>query len=239
MKADTKARALFALYGLPLAEFTHARQAAAQQLAKRGDKAASSIVAKARKPNVVAWVVNRLWRTSRGDIRELARAAKVVGKRADAEAMTAMRDALTALGEKAAAELTSDKHPVKDKTLQRVKATLQSIAVTGTFAPDAEGCLLSDRDPPGFDAMAGFVASRPSAHRANVAKRTAQADERRNRERAERERAAQREEAARALREASARLEEIDARIAALEKQRADAAREAKRASKLSRSLRG
>jgi hypothetical protein len=37
--------------------------------------------------------------------------------------------------------------------LRRVTTTLSALAASGGFAPDAEGALLEDRDPPGFEVL--------------------------------------------------------------------------------------
>ena len=51
-----------ALYGLPLEEFTKARDALARARAKEGDKEGAAPIKALRKPSVVAWGLNQLAR---------------------------------------------------------------------------------------------------------------------------------------------------------------------------------
>ena len=74
--ADDPAQAeLDSIYGLPLNEFTAARNAAAKELAAEGDPEAAERVRSARKPTVAAWALNQL---KRGEARRLNAFAKAV-----------------------------------------------------------------------------------------------------------------------------------------------------------------
>ena len=66
------------LYGLPLDEFTTARDERARELRRDGQKEKAAEVAALRKPVVAAWVVNMLARDERADVRELVRAAEAI-----------------------------------------------------------------------------------------------------------------------------------------------------------------
>jgi hypothetical protein len=55
----------------------------------------------------------------------------------------------------AAEILRADGHAAAEGTLTRTSTTLQALAAAGSFAPDPPGRLLADRDPPGFESMAG------------------------------------------------------------------------------------
>lgn len=229
------------LYGAPLEEFVALRTRLARELKRSGQDAAGKLVAKAPKPSVAAWAINRLWRTSRRDFERLVEDARRVREGADATAVATHRAHLHDLTDAGARILAAGGHTATDKTLQRIKMTLQALAATGSFAPDQEGCLIGDRDPPGFDAMVGFVAKERPQH--FVAKErpqhfgTAHAEAKRERARdasdalreAHRAEAMKKEAAERARREAARKAHEEkieEARHAlARAKERADAAR--------------
>src|SRR5690242_13567634 len=59
------------LYGLPLEEFIAARDAAARELRRSGDREAAAELAKLAKPTPAAWAANQLARTGPGGIRAL------------------------------------------------------------------------------------------------------------------------------------------------------------------------
>ena len=63
------------LYGLPLAEFTGARNAATRELRKAGRREAAEQVKALRKPSAAAAAVNRLVREHRGEVEQFLRAA--------------------------------------------------------------------------------------------------------------------------------------------------------------------
>ncbi len=63
------------LYGLPLAEFTQARNAAASGLRKAGQRDAAARVKALRRPTVAAGAVNRLVREHRAEVEQFLRAA--------------------------------------------------------------------------------------------------------------------------------------------------------------------
>jgi len=63
------------LYGLPLAEFTQARNAAASDLRKAGERETAARVKALRRPTVAAGAVNRLVREHRDDVEQFLRAA--------------------------------------------------------------------------------------------------------------------------------------------------------------------
>jgi hypothetical protein len=63
-----------ALYGLPLEEFTRARDALARARAKAGDREAAAGIKALRKPSVVAWALNQLARRHPDDVARLLEA---------------------------------------------------------------------------------------------------------------------------------------------------------------------
>jgi hypothetical protein len=151
---DAAADAAEALYGMPLASFTAERNRLAAELKQEGDVEASRAVAKLGKPSVSAWVVNRIYREARGELDALLEA----GRRMRAGDVTATRDqraVLSRLHQLSAVILERDGHAASPAMLRRVATTLQALSAIGTFDPDPPGQLVQDRDPPGFDLLAG------------------------------------------------------------------------------------
>src|SRR4051794_20255768 len=64
------------LYGLPLEEFTAARNALAKQLGRQGDKAAAEEVKRLAKPSRTAWALNQLARRHPDDVEQLLAAGE-------------------------------------------------------------------------------------------------------------------------------------------------------------------
>src|SRR5262249_60862599 len=99
------------LYGLPLGEFTTARNAAAKELRDRGLRAEADEVKAFAKPSAAAWAVNQLTRRRHADLDELLDAASAareaqLGGGADArQAIKRLRDALDGLVDAARDEL--------------------------------------------------------------------------------------------------------------------------------------
>lgn len=59
------------LYGLPLGDFTAARDAMAKEVRSGGDKEAAAQIKALRKPNTAAWLANQLARANRSEIEAL------------------------------------------------------------------------------------------------------------------------------------------------------------------------
>lgn len=150
------------LYGLSLREFVAERKRLAQALKGAGDKDAAKAVAALPKPSVSAWVVNQLHRTAPADLDALfAIGARM--RKGDFAAKTEQREVLARLRERAVALLKEEGNAASEGTLLRVQQTLEALSATGGFEPDPPGQLVADRDPPGFDALAGFEALTPPA----------------------------------------------------------------------------
>ena len=109
--ADPVDEAAELLYGLPLDEFTSARNAAAKELRDRGLGTESDEVKALAKPSVAAWAVNQLTRRRHADLDEFleaaaaAREAQLGGGAGARDAVRRLRDALDALVDSARAEL--------------------------------------------------------------------------------------------------------------------------------------
>jgi hypothetical protein len=159
------------LYGLPLEEFTKARDELAKELKGAGKKEAADEVKALRKPSVSAWTVNQLARRRPEEMRALVKAGDGLRKAQRAAVggggPEALRDATNAHRDRLD-ELTSaarDELGAGTATLQRVVQTLRAASVdkeasktllAGTLAGDVEqsgfGQLLAAVPPGGFRA---------------------------------------------------------------------------------------
>jgi hypothetical protein len=169
---DTKGKPEDALFRLPLAEFTGARNALAAQLKKsgRGDDAVR--VKALVKPPISAWAVNQLYWNHREEFDRLiasgerfhkAQTSRSAGKAADMrEALEARREALTHLSDLATRLLRDSganpgQNPSLD-TVRRITTTLEGMSAyaSRTVGP-RPGRLTHDVDPPGFESLSSFV----------------------------------------------------------------------------------
>jgi hypothetical protein len=158
-RSDAAADAAEKLYAAPLATFTAERKRLADELKASGDIEASRAVARLGKPSVSAWVVNQLHREAREDLDALIEA----GQRMRGGEMAAGRDqraALARLHQASSELLVRDGHAASPAMLRRVTMTLQALSAIGSFDPDPPGQLVQDRDPPGFDLLAGVTIER-------------------------------------------------------------------------------
>jgi hypothetical protein len=217
------------LYGLPLDEFTAARDARARELRRDGEREKAVEVAALRKPVVAAWVVNMLARDERAHVRELVRAAEGIKAGTDG-ADTAFRDALERLTA-AGRRLLEAEGRSTDATLHQVGSTLRAAAAS---EPDllTAGTLTQPVEASGFGAMAGASLTRPGQGKAAKAPREPRVD-RRAVERARKAVEAAREEARsleraagaaeREARKARLAADAAQARVAEAEQRLADA----------------
>jgi len=146
-----------ALYQLPLAEFTAARDALAKSLGKDG-----ASVKGLQKPSAPAWAVNQLyWRKRKSYDRLVSESAKL---RAAHRAMLSGKAAGVAAAEaahaaalKAAADEIRDLLKASGETAS--PATMQAVMETLTALPgkDAPGRLVRPLKPLGLEALAGLV----------------------------------------------------------------------------------
>lgn len=128
------------LYGLPLEEFTLARNALASEMAKAGDKVRAADVRALRKPSVPAWAVNQVARADAAGVAELFRAGEALRKaqrklvtsgdqQAVKDATQAERAAAGRLVKRAAQILRDAGHNANEATLERVADTFYATAV--------------------------------------------------------------------------------------------------------------
>ena len=153
------------LYGLPLEEFTQARNEAASELRQAGRRAEAEQVKALRKPSAAAAALNRLVREHRREVEEFIGAAAVlrdaqVGGKGDLAAATRKeRDALERLVRAAG---------------EAVRQTLLAAAVDDDAARELlEGRLVRELEPRGFGTL--LAHAEPDATRPVPAKRASRA----------------------------------------------------------------
>jgi hypothetical protein len=202
---------LDALYALPPAEFTAARNDLARRLKQAGQDDASDVVKSLRKPTVPLWAVNQLARRNPEGVEALlgtsdrlrsAQEAALRGGESAAlrEATSAERGTLKELTQQADELLREAGHTASG---DRVAATLRAAALT----PEGQkllrqGRLTEELQSSGFDAFAGMEIPAQRAKAKPKVPSPAQQRRRDERERKLRERAAKlRGEAAQAGRE--------------------------------------
>jgi hypothetical protein len=155
-----------ALFRLPLAEFTSARNALVAQLKRDGRQAEAHEVKALPKPSASAWVVNQLyWRhrevfgrlIESGERLRRAHAAQLTGD-AVRDPVNARRDVMAELARIAADILREGSHNATRDLMRRVTSTLEALSSYGSLpgAPVA-GRLTDDLEPPGFEAVAGLL----------------------------------------------------------------------------------
>jgi hypothetical protein len=170
------------LYGLPLDEFTAARNELVTRLRKAGQADAAERVRALRKPSVAVWTVNQLARRHPDEIEELVESGKRLrdgqakalrGGAADTvrEATAAERASLRKVTRLAEELLSDEGRPAAAATLERIASTLRAAAVE----PDAATLLAAGRlpdevEPSGFAALAA-MAPPPSTKRGATPKR--------------------------------------------------------------------
>jgi len=161
---EASARAPEELYGLPLEEFTSARDALAKELKAAGRTEESAEVKSLRKPSLAAWALNRVAREQAAAIERL-RAAGVDLREAQHEAMSGdagrLREAGRALAEEvnrvvalAADVLRAAGRPVSAAQQEKIVATLRTAAVDDEAGDAlARGVLVEELESTGFSLL--------------------------------------------------------------------------------------
>ena len=159
---------LDALFRLPVADFTAARNTLAAQLKKSGRRDESDRVKALVKPSISAWAVNQLYWQHRDAFDRLiatgqrfrkAQTSGRPGKVADMrEALDARREALAHLSDLATALLRDAGSSPTPETIHRITTTLEAMSAYASV-PDAQrpGRLTRDVDPPGFESFASLI----------------------------------------------------------------------------------
>jgi hypothetical protein len=170
---------LDALFKLPLAEFTAARNALAARLKKAGNPAEAERVKALTRPSVSAWAVNQLYWKHGDAFKELmaagkrfgpAHASQLAGKAAGMrELLAERREAVSGLARLASALLLDAGHNPTPDMMRRISTTLEALSTYSSFS-DAPlpGRLTADVDPPGFESLAGLVPTTGRAPRPAV-----------------------------------------------------------------------
>lgn len=151
------------LYGLPLEEFTQARNALAKSLKDEGRADEAARVKKLKKPPVSAWAVNRLAREDPagiGRLLELVDELKEARSAGEIHSLGAERRELVAKLTRRAGEIAEAAgHAASPATIQRVTQTLQAGAEEEERDLLQKGALPDDLEPAGFDALGSFDAA--------------------------------------------------------------------------------
>src|SRR3954465_1889965 len=152
------------LYGVPLNEFTAARDELVKDLRAQGDRERAQEVKTLRKPTAAVWLVNQLARERQLDVQRLLKAGESLTKsQADAAAgrssrfPEARRDEHHALEQlaKAAREL-ADRSGVGSAALAKATETLRAASLTQEGRELLRrGRLTEELEPPGFEALTG------------------------------------------------------------------------------------
>lgn len=161
------------LYGLPLDEFTQARNELAKRLRQDGSREEAEQIRALAKPSVAAWAVNQLARERRSDVSGLLDAGAALRKSqgsalgGGAGGGEALRKAARHHAEQvralagAAGELLAEagRKPA-DSTIERVAQTLRSASVDEEGRRLlARGRLSSEQETTGFEALASLPRS--------------------------------------------------------------------------------
>jgi hypothetical protein len=159
------------LYGLPLEEFTSARNELARELKRAGKKEAADEVGALRKPTRSIWAVNQVARRRPQETRTLVKAGDelrkaqraVVGGRGPevlAEAQLAHRQALEELTD-TVRDVLGEHGPATSVVTQAVQ-TLRAASIDKEAAKDlVRGTLAGEVEQSGFGPLLAAVPSRP------------------------------------------------------------------------------
>lgn len=189
-----------ALFTLPLAEFTSARNTLATRLKKEKRTDEAERVKLLTKPPVSAWAVNQLYWNHRDEFEQLiatgkrfhsAQASRSSAKVANMrDSLEARRQALAELSDLATGLLQDAGHNASQETLHRITTTLEALSAYALL-PDGPtpGRLTQDADPPSFELLASLISggampsqTEPAARTKSVAKPKPAVDERKIRQ---------------------------------------------------------
>jgi hypothetical protein len=157
-----------ALFTLPLAEFTGARNTLAARLKKEGRANDADRVKLLGKPSISAWTVNQIYWEHRDAFDDLIATGKrlrpvqksrLAAKAAEMrDSLDARREALTHLSDLATELLRDAGHSPTPDTLRRVVTTLEAISAYALLPNGpTPGRLTQDVDPPSFESLASLM----------------------------------------------------------------------------------
>jgi hypothetical protein len=134
------------LYGLPLDDFTSARNERAKDAKQNGDEDAAKAIGKLAKPNTVAWLANQLVRQHRDEIDpllELGGALRDATDNLDADQLRQLskqqRQLVYALGQQARELANKADQPVSDSTARGLEDTLHAALADERVAEQLAG----------------------------------------------------------------------------------------------------
>ena len=157
-----------ALFKLPLAEFTDARNKLAARLKQDGRANDVTLVKALGKPSISAWAVNQLyWKHREAFDRLLAagqrfRQAQTSGHAGTVRDMRGSlderRDVLSHLSDLATSLLRDAGHNPTSDTMRRITTTLEAMSALASLSDGpTPGRLTADVDPPGFETFASLI----------------------------------------------------------------------------------
>jgi hypothetical protein len=166
------------LYGLPLEEFTSARNELVRELKRAGKKEAADEVGALRKPTRSTWAINQVARRRPQETRALVKAgdelrkaqrAVVAGRdpEALAQAQRTHRSILDELTETARELLGEGEHGPASSVLTQAVQTLRAASIEKDGSKDlVRGTLAGEVEQSGFGPLMAAVPSRPRKARA-------------------------------------------------------------------------
>ena len=168
------------LYGLPLDEFTAARNERVKQARADGDSGAALAIGKLAKPNKVAWLANQLVREDAVGIRALLELGESMRQATASLAAGQLRQAsrqqhqvIYALVQQARSLASAAGQPISDDTARGLGDTLHAALADEQAARQlSQGRLTSGLSSSGFPGMDVGAVSQPA--RATAAGRRAQ-----------------------------------------------------------------
>jgi hypothetical protein len=170
-----------ALFKLPLAEFTGARNDLAARLKREGRGDDSNFVKALAKPSISAWAVNQLhWNHREAFDRLLSTSQRFrQSQTSHATSMADLRgslnersEALSHLSDLATVLLRDRGHNATPDTIHRIVTTLEALSAHATLSDGpTPGRLTEDVDPPSFASLASLI---PGISATDTTKRTEQ-----------------------------------------------------------------
>jgi hypothetical protein len=246
------------LYGLPLGEFTRARDDLARRLRKEGRREEADAVKRLRKPTTAAWALNQLARRREADVKRLLQAGERL-RQAQAELLAGAgreeldaaaaeeRELVGALARDAAA-IAADAGTGSSETLvEKLRATLHAVAADEELARQLDaGRVLRESEAVGVVGITPGAAPpsagrrRPPKERKRPARETRALERRLKAARGEERDARRRKETtARALARASERAARAADQLAAAQREEDEAAAALEEAEAQTRALEG
>lgn len=165
-----------ALFKLPLAEFTGARNNLTARLKREGRANDSNLVKALAKPSISAWAVNQLhWNHGEAFDRLLSTSQRFrqsqtshpAARMADLRgSLDARSEALSQLSDLATVLLREAGHNPTPDTIHRITTTLEALSAHATLSDGpTPGRLTQDVDPPGFESLASLISGADSTKR--------------------------------------------------------------------------